>query len=84
MPALIVTGAQTVAFHRSMNEALLRTLRACRGTGARSWSRNSPAADPDHFVAEWQKFPVPRESGACTTMTRRGLRDMRRENPLRI
>lgn len=26
MPALIVTGAQTVSFHRAMNESLLRTL----------------------------------------------------------
>ena len=55
MPALIVTGAQTVSFHRAMNEALLRALPRAEplelGAG-----HNSPAADPDHFVAEWQKF----------------------------
>ena len=55
MPALIVSGAQTVAFHRSMNEALLRTLPHAEALELGA-GHNSPAADPDHFVAEWQKF----------------------------
>jgi pimeloyl-ACP methyl ester carboxylesterase len=55
MPALIVTGAQTVAFHRAMNEALLRTLPHAEALELGA-GHNSPAADPGHFVAEWQKF----------------------------
>lgn len=55
MPALIVTGAQTVSFHREMNEALLRTLPHAEALELRA-GHNSPAADPDHFVAEWQQF----------------------------
>lgn len=55
MPTLIVTGAQTVAFHRAMNEALLRTLPHAEALELGA-GHNSPAADPEHFVAEWQKF----------------------------
>jgi pimeloyl-ACP methyl ester carboxylesterase len=55
MPTLIVTGAQTVTFHRAMNEALLRTLPHAEALELGA-GHNSPAADPDHFVAEWQKF----------------------------
>jgi pimeloyl-ACP methyl ester carboxylesterase len=55
MPALIVTGAQTVSFHRAMNAALLRALPRAEplelGAG-----HNSPAAAPEHFVSEWLKF----------------------------
>ena len=55
MPALIVTGAQTVAFHRRINETLLHGLPGAEplelGAG-----HNSPTADPEHFIEEWQKF----------------------------
>jgi pimeloyl-ACP methyl ester carboxylesterase len=55
MPALIVTGAQTVAFHRKINATLLHALPRAEplelGAG-----HNSPTADPEHFVEEWQKF----------------------------
>jgi pimeloyl-ACP methyl ester carboxylesterase len=55
VPALIVTGAQTVAFHRKINETLLHALPRAEplelGAG-----HNSPTADPEHFVEEWQKF----------------------------
>jgi pimeloyl-ACP methyl ester carboxylesterase len=55
MPALIVTGAQTVRFHRMMNEALLRILPRAEALELGA-GHNSPAAAPDHFVAEWQQF----------------------------
>jgi pimeloyl-ACP methyl ester carboxylesterase len=54
-PTLVVTGAQTVAFHRRINETLLQALPLAEplelGAG-----HNSPSADPEHFVEEWQKF----------------------------
>ena len=67
MPALIVTGAQTVRFHRMINEALLRILPRAEALELGA-GHNSPAAAPEHFVAEWQQFqqrantagPVPR------------------------
>lgn len=55
MPALIVTGAQTAAFHRAMNEALLRTLPRAEALELAA-GHNSPAAAPGHFVTEWEKF----------------------------
>lgn len=55
IPALIVTGAQTVSFHRAMNEVLLRTLPDAKALELGA-GHNSPAADPDHFVAEWRRF----------------------------
>ena len=55
MPALIVTGAQTVSFHRAMNETLLRTLPHAEALELGA-GHNSPAADPDHFVASWLQF----------------------------
>jgi pimeloyl-ACP methyl ester carboxylesterase len=55
MPALIVTGAQTVSFHRAMNAALLRTLPRAEALELGA-GHNSPAADPEHFVSEWLKF----------------------------
>ncbi len=55
MPALIVTGAQTVAFHRAMNEALLRTLPRAEAVELGA-GHNSPAAAPNDFVAEWLQF----------------------------
>jgi pimeloyl-ACP methyl ester carboxylesterase len=55
MPALIVTGADTVSFHRDMNTILLRTLPRAEplelGAG-----HNSPAAEPDRFVEAWERF----------------------------
>lgn len=55
MPALVVTGARTVSFHRAMNESLLRTLPHAEALELGA-GHNSPAADPNHFVLEWQKF----------------------------
>jgi pimeloyl-ACP methyl ester carboxylesterase len=55
MPVLIVTGAQTVSFHRAINESLLRTLPRAEALELGA-GHNSPAAAPDHFVAEWQRF----------------------------
>lgn len=62
MPALIVTGAQTVAFHRAMNEALLRTLPRAEALELGA-GHNSPAAAPAHFVTEWEKFQRRANSG---------------------
>jgi pimeloyl-ACP methyl ester carboxylesterase len=62
MPALVVTGARTVGFHRAMNEALLRMLPRAEALELGA-GHNSPAAAPDHFVAEWQKF---KERSAAT------------------
>jgi pimeloyl-ACP methyl ester carboxylesterase len=55
MPALVVSGAQTVAFHRAMNEALLRMLPRAEPLELAA-GHNSPATAPEHFVAEWLKF----------------------------
>ena len=55
MPALIVTGAQTVSFHRAINESLLRMLPRAEALELGA-GHNSPAADPDHFVSKWQRF----------------------------
>lgn len=55
MPALIVTGAQTVPFHRAMNESLLRALPRAQALELGA-GHNSPAADPEHFVSEWRRF----------------------------
>jgi pimeloyl-ACP methyl ester carboxylesterase len=55
MSALIVTGAETVAFHRQINEALIRALPRAEALTLDA-GHNSPTAAPDHFVAEWQKF----------------------------
>jgi hypothetical protein len=55
MQDLIVTGAVTVVFHRAMKDALLRTLPRA-GALALGAGHHSPAAAPDHFATEWQKF----------------------------
>jgi hypothetical protein len=55
VPALIVTGAQTAAFHRKINEALLQTLPRAESLELGA-GHNSPTADPVHFVEEWEKF----------------------------
>ena len=55
IPTLVVNGAETVAFHRAINAALIRTLpraEAFELTGG----HNSPASAPDYFVAGWLKF----------------------------
>ena len=55
MPALIVTGAETVAFHRQINEALIHALPNAEGLQL-TGGHNSPVGAPDQFVADWQKF----------------------------
>ena len=55
VPTLIVTGADTVAFHRRINEVLARRLPRSH-TFELGAGHNSPAAAPDHFVTEWQQF----------------------------
>jgi pimeloyl-ACP methyl ester carboxylesterase len=55
VPALIVTGADTVAFHRRINDVLLRMLPRAEALQLQA-GHNSPAAAPDRFVAEWLKF----------------------------
>jgi pimeloyl-ACP methyl ester carboxylesterase len=55
MPVLVVTGAETVAFHREMNQILLRLLP--RATPLEmTGGHNSPTSDPDYFVAQWETF----------------------------
>lgn len=55
IPALIVTGAKTVAFHRLINDTLLKMLPAAEALELGA-GHNSPASDPENFVAGWQKF----------------------------
>src|SRR5262245_10692999 len=55
VPTLVVNGADTVAFHRAINAALIRLLpraEAFELTGG----HNSPASAPEYFVEEWQRF----------------------------
>src|SRR5262245_45674003 len=55
LPTLVVNGANTVAFHRAINAALIRLLpraEAFELTGG----HNSPASAPEYFVEEWQRF----------------------------
>jgi pimeloyl-ACP methyl ester carboxylesterase len=55
IPTLVVNGAGTVAFHRAINAALIRTLPRAQAFGL-TGGHNSPASAPDDFVAEWMKF----------------------------
>jgi hypothetical protein len=55
VPALVVTGAGTVPFHRAINAVLLRTLPRAEALELTA-GHNSPVASPDHFVGEWKKF----------------------------
>jgi pimeloyl-ACP methyl ester carboxylesterase len=57
MPALIVTGADTVSFHREMNRILLRTLPRAEALELAA-GHNSPAAEPEQFVQAWSRFAV--------------------------
>ncbi|WP_110173383.1 hypothetical protein [Luteitalea pratensis] len=54
-PTLVVNGAETVAFHRAINAALVRT-RLLAEALELPGSYNSPASAPDYFAAEWLKF----------------------------
>ena len=55
IPTLVVTGAETVAFHRAINASLLQILPSAEPLEL-TGGHNSPASAPDYFVAEWQKF----------------------------
>jgi pimeloyl-ACP methyl ester carboxylesterase len=63
VPVLIVTGAQTVEFHRTINETLLHALPRAESLRLGA-GHNSPTAAPEHFVEEWQKFQ--KQSGPPT------------------
>jgi pimeloyl-ACP methyl ester carboxylesterase len=55
IPTLVVKGAATVAFHRAINAALIRILPRAEALELIG-GHNSPAADPEYFVAQWQGF----------------------------
>jgi pimeloyl-ACP methyl ester carboxylesterase len=55
VPTLVVNGADTVAFHRAIDAALIRILPGAKALEL-GGGHNSPAADPDYFVAQWQRF----------------------------
>jgi pimeloyl-ACP methyl ester carboxylesterase len=55
LPTLVVNGAETVAFHRAINAALIRLLPRAEALEL-AGGHNSPASAPEYFVAEWQKF----------------------------
>lgn len=63
MPALVVTGAQTVPFHRAIDDALLHALPRAEALELDA-GHNSPAAAPEHFVAQWQQFQQRASGGA--------------------
>ena len=62
IPTLVVSGAQTVAFHRAINAVLIRTLPRAE-TFELTGGHNSPASAPDSFVAAWLKFQERTASG---------------------
>ena len=55
VPTLIIHGASTVPFHRSINNALLRALPNSTSFEL-AGGHNSPAASSDYFVDAWQAF----------------------------
>ena len=55
IPVLIVGGAQTVAFHREINEALLRALPRAEALQLDA-GHNSPVGAPELFVQAWGRF----------------------------
>jgi pimeloyl-ACP methyl ester carboxylesterase len=70
VPTLVIHGASTVPFHRSINDALLRALPNSRSFEL-AGGHNSPASSPDYFVAAWQSF----QSQAAPFPSGRGRRD---------
>jgi len=63
VPTLVIHGASTVPFHRSINNALLRALPNSKSFELEG-GHNSPASSPDYFVEAWQTFQsqaAPRE-----------------------
>lgn len=64
VPTLVINGASTVPFHRSINDALLRALPNGRSFEL-AGGHNSPASSPEYFVEAWQSFQLqnaPRET----------------------
>jgi hypothetical protein len=55
MPTLLIHGASTAPFHRSINDALLRALPNGRSFEL-AGGHNSPASSPDYFVEAWHSF----------------------------
>lgn len=55
VPTLVIHGAATVPFHRSINDALLRALPNGRSFEL-AGGHNSPASSPDYFVEAWHSF----------------------------
>ena len=55
LPTLVVNGADTVAFHRTINATLIQLLPRAEPLEL-TGGHNSPASAPEYFVAEWQKF----------------------------
>ena len=63
VPTLVVHGASTVPFHRSINAALLRALPNSKSFEL-AGGHNSPASSPGYFVEAWHSFQsqaAPRE-----------------------
>ena len=68
VPTLVIHGASTVAFHRSINDALLRALPNSRSFEL-AGGHNSPASSPDYFVKAWRTFQSregPREASGAS------------------
>lgn len=55
MPVLVVGGAQTVAFHREINQALIGALPRAEALELDA-GHNSPVAAPEPFVDSWNRF----------------------------
>jgi pimeloyl-ACP methyl ester carboxylesterase len=55
IPVLVVGGAQTVAFHRQINAALLRALPRAEALGLDA-GHNSPVVAPEPFIQAWSRF----------------------------
>ena len=54
-PVLIVTGSDTVAFHRRINRMLLQLLPRATELEVRG-GHNSPVVSPDQFLSGWRAF----------------------------
>ena len=55
VPTLVIHGASTPPFHRSINNALLRALPNSRSFEL-AGGHNAPASSPDYFVEAWLSF----------------------------